>query len=83
MVIVKVSLTAPEIVAGETVNGRDAAELTVTVMGTATPRASRNDTVADPDATPLTVSTPPLTVAVATAVLLLVAVYGATPPPTE
>jgi putative copper export protein len=83
MTIVSVSPTAPDTLPGETVKGKEAVVLAVTVICTETPSESRTATVADPDATPLTVSTPPLTVAVATAVLLLVAVYGATPPPTE
>ena len=79
---VNVRQPGPERLPGEFVKGEGAAELPVKLIGTDTPTESRTATVADPDMTPLTVSTPPLTVAVATAVLLLVAVYGATPPPT-
>jgi hypothetical protein len=80
--MVKLSPTAPDTVAGDTVKACVPPELTATEIGMATPNESLTETVAEPEAKPLIASTPPLTVAVDTAVLLLVAVYGDTPPPT-
>ena len=69
-----VSPTVPAAVVGVTASTGVAVELTVTPVDNTVPDASRIDSVAAPDPTPVTDTVEPATDAVTTAVLLLVTV---------